>query len=286
MQEQEIDEKVQGNEGNEGNEDEIEECLGIVDFKVPKIEGIELFGFNPSKICDGKGHDTSPFVLKVECYLDLIQVKYKKSEGSPLKAPRGKMPFINVKGVCVTDSEQIINYLRKNVKDLHEGIKFNTEQKHIIYLIETLLSSSIYWTILQQSYCDEAQWPVTKAKTAEASNNVVSKAVFPGIVKSFIGKQLKKQGYGRMTSKEVARKGLKDVEAIEAMLESSDPFFMGEKPTLIDIQIFSFLYRLFALEEKDRKAEFFQKLTEKNFPKIAKLCAALFEKIKLNSQNK
>jgi len=284
--EQEIEIGDSKKEENVGVEDEVEECLGIVDFKVPKIEGIELFGLTPSKISDGKQFDRSPFVLKVECYLILIQAEFKKTEGFPLKAPRGKLPYANIKGVCVTDSEQIINYLRKNVKDLNEGIKFDRKQKYIIHAIKTLLSNSIYWATVQQSYCEENQWVLTKAASAEESKNVVTKALFPGIEKSILVKQAKAQGYGRMTSKEVSKRALKDVEVIEAMLKSTGPFFMGEKLTEIDVHIFAFFHRLMTMDEKDRKAEFYLKTTEKNFPKIANLCTALYEKIKSSSQSK
>lgn len=46
-----------------GKKDELI-CYGIVDAKLPKIEGTEVIGFEAAKVTDSVEYDRSPFVLK------------------------------------------------------------------------------------------------------------------------------------------------------------------------------------------------------------------------------
>lgn len=90
------------------------------------------------------------------------------------------------------------------------------------------------------------------------------------------------QGYGRMSNEEVAEKAVEDIQSIEDVLEEPGPFFLRERVTLIDISIFSFLHRYFKKDEEWRKALLFKQITEKNFPKVARLCEALYQKMREN----
>ena len=70
--------------------------------------------FGPSVLL---GHmNASPFVGKLETWLRLAGIPYVFQAGNPLKAPKGKMPFVEDDGVVMGDSQLIIERLTEKYK--------------------------------------------------------------------------------------------------------------------------------------------------------------------------
>jgi len=55
----------------------------------------------------------SQFCTKLETFLRITKLPYEIVETLPLKAPRGKLPYIEDQGQVITDSRLILNYLKK-----------------------------------------------------------------------------------------------------------------------------------------------------------------------------
>ena len=79
---------------------------------------IQVYGFSPSLGLP----DLSPFVVKVLAYLSMADIPYKLLAGDARKAPKGKLPYIEDGGRAIPDSSFIVEYLRKNYRDLDAGI--------------------------------------------------------------------------------------------------------------------------------------------------------------------
>jgi len=54
-------------------------------------------------------HVWSPFVVKVEARLRFAGVKYVTDAGSPLQAPKGKIPYLEYRGHLVSDAVEAAN---------------------------------------------------------------------------------------------------------------------------------------------------------------------------------
>lgn len=59
----------------------------------------------------------SHFCVKVETYLRINKLTYEVVETLPLKAPRGKLPYIEDGGSKISDSRLILNYLKATYGD-------------------------------------------------------------------------------------------------------------------------------------------------------------------------
>lgn len=115
---------------------------------------ITVFRGFPEKGC----YTWSPFVTKLEARLRFGSISYNVDAGSPLKAPRGKMPYVTVERdgqlQSIGDSTLIVNYLIESgylddvssrlspVEKAHDlSIKALLEDK--LYFYQVLITSSI-----------------------------------------------------------------------------------------------------------------------------------------------
>uniref|UniRef100_A0A7S2MJU1 Thioredoxin-like fold domain-containing protein n=1 Tax=Helicotheca tamesis TaxID=374047 RepID=A0A7S2MJU1_9STRA len=211
------------------------------DDKAITIWGFEEAGDYPTYRL---GNVDSPYVARVEAYLRLIGVPYKKmkSRGGS-ENPRHKVPFANIRGKMIDDSSRIIEHLQKTF-----SVKIDSElsknQAATGHLIKQTLQGSLYWVTLHQMFdVQEGRDIFTAHKAAE----------FPPIVSTFIMRMILRGqranlvgcGVGRLPHNEIVRKGQEDVRAISTVL-GTNKFILGTpKPTSCDCDVYSFLVFLF-----------------------------------------
>ncbi|KAK6519074.1 hypothetical protein TWF281_003763 [Arthrobotrys megalospora] len=64
----------------------------------------------------------SGFCQKIECYLRFASVKYTQQDTLPFKAPKKKLPYVNIDGVIIPDSQFIVRYIKeKGLADLDKS---------------------------------------------------------------------------------------------------------------------------------------------------------------------
>ena len=92
----------------------------------------------------------SPFVTKLEFHLRISGVSYNSEAGSPLKAPKGKIPYVDITPQGTTpsllgDSGLIIKHLmeRGQIKDLNSTL--SPEQKLHDIAVRALLEEKLYF---------------------------------------------------------------------------------------------------------------------------------------------
>ncbi|KAK6347477.1 hypothetical protein TWF718_005318 [Orbilia javanica] len=56
----------------------------------------------------------SGFCQKIECHLRFANVKYTQQDTLPFKAPKKKLPYVDIDGVIVPDSQFIVRYMKEN----------------------------------------------------------------------------------------------------------------------------------------------------------------------------
>ncbi len=118
---------------------------------------IKLHGFGPRLGVK----DASPFVLKVQAYLQMAGVEYESHAGmqSFKKSPRNMLPFIEDGDQIITDSYFIIEYLKKHYVDLDTHL--SDHQKAHAYMIQQTLDSILYETLLYTRWQGD-NWPIIK----------------------------------------------------------------------------------------------------------------------------
>ena len=102
------------------------------------------------------------FNVKVETYLRMVDLPYEVVATMPLKAPKGKLPFIEDDGEKIADSHFIVEYLKEKYGDRLDS-HLITEQRAIMTAMQRLLEEHLYWIGMyaRWQYTDE-NWQIIK----------------------------------------------------------------------------------------------------------------------------
>ena len=179
------------------------------------------------------------FNVKVETYLRMANLPYKIVETLPLKAPKGKLPFIEDNGKKITDSSFIIECLKNKYGDPLDK-NLSEEQRAVMTGMQRLLEEHLYWVSMY------ARW-----QYSDENRQINNKALFgglPTVIRDVAGlvyrlivcKQIYSQGIGRHNADEIFHLGEVDLDALSAFLGEKS-YFMGGKPTSLDASAFGFL---------------------------------------------
>lgn len=187
------------------------------------------------------GVNLSPFCAKVETYLRLTRTPYRVVVDPPFKGPKGKLPFIVDGAATIADSSEIIARLEASRADPLDG-GLDVATRATAHLVKRTLEESLYFAMLHDRWANEANWPRTRDGLFAAIPAAVRPLV-TGLIRRKILRDLKGQGAGRMTTEEVARRGVADIEAVSTILGGRD-FLVADRPTTIDATLYAFVDNL------------------------------------------
>lgn len=204
----------------------------------------------------------SQFCVKIETYLRMAELPYRTVNTLPLKAPRGKLPYIEDDGKKIADSRLIIRYLQSTYGDRLDA-HLSTEEKGVARAFQRLLEEHLYWvTMYTRWQGDEANWQVNR------------RAIF-GVLPPFlrdvaatayryrIKGQILGHGLGRHPEDEVFTLGREDIDALSIFLGDKS-YFMGNRPTSLDATAFGILVNTVACPIESPIKEY--ALAQQNIP--------------------
>lgn len=179
----------------------------------------------------------SPFCLKLEAALRLTGVPHQVCyETDPRKAPKGKLPFIEIEGARIGDSALILDHLKEKLGvDLDRGL--SDAERAQSHMIQRMLDERLYWVIVHSRWIDEANWPTVRSLFFSGLPFPLS-LIVPRLARKSVRTALHAHGLGRHTVEEIHALGGQDLDALAAML-GDKPFFFGDKPTLADAAVFA-----------------------------------------------
>jgi glutathione S-transferase len=169
----------------------------------------------------------------------MAEIPYEIVETLPLKAPKGKLPFIQDGTDRVSDSSFIIEYLKaKHGDSLDKGL--TDEERGICVAIQRLLEEHLYWVGMyaRWQYTDE-NWQVNKKAIFGVMPPIV-RDVAAVVYRRLIKKQIYGHGMARHKEEEVFHLGCLDMDALSKIL-ANKLYFMGDVPTSIDASAFGML---------------------------------------------
>jgi len=193
---------------------------------------------------DAWGLDPSPFCAKVQIYLRLAGIPYRSVPSilNCLKAPRGKLPYIDDEGTIVPDSHAIIAHLKRRYGDpLDAGL--SREQIAEAHLVTRMVEEGLYWIGVYSRWVEPAGWEEYRSVLFAALPGPV-RAVIAGGVRRDYRRRLRALGLMQRPPEEVYRLGLRDLEAIAAIL-GDKAFLLGPEPTTLDATVYGSLGNAF-----------------------------------------
>jgi glutathione S-transferase len=182
--------------------------------------------------------DPSPFVMKGEMLLKLAGLPYQANTRGFMKAPKGKLPYIDDDGTVIADSTLIRLHLeRKHGIDFDRAL--SPRDRGAAWATEKMLEDHLYWHLIYWRWMNDTNFlrgPVSFFKRAPA-------IVRPFVVKS-VRKRIKRNlwghGLGRHKEAENNVMAARAIDALSQML-GDNRYFMGETPCGADATVFAFL---------------------------------------------
>lgn len=185
------------------------------------------------------GRNFSPFTLKLETWLRLARVPYTvRYQRNPARSPKGKLPYIIDGGRRVGDSGLVIEHLKRS-RMIDPDAWLDGRQLAVSLALQRLLENHLYLALIYARWVDPEGW---------ASMRQVVSATFPAPLDTLIGpilrrkvtRQLRGQGHGRHSGREIYAMAREDMAAASIIL-GNQRFFMGSQTSTIDAVAFGFL---------------------------------------------
>ena len=201
---------------------------------------------------DPWGINPSPFCLKVETYCRLAGMPFRTVPTLPIRAPRGKLPFMSDGNTRVPDSGLIIEYLKQRHGDPLDR-DLDAGQRATGHLIRRCCEESLYFVLLHSRWIDPAGWHVVKPAFF-GSLPPVARDGIAAVARRSTRRALHGQGYGRHAPDEVLALGASDLSAI-ATTTAAHAFAVGDRPSSYDATLYAFLANILSVPVESRLKE-------------------------------
>ncbi len=186
--------------------------------------------------------NASPFCMKMETYLRMAGLPFEIApKANMMKAPKGKMPYIEDNGRAIADSSLIIEYLKRTYGDRLDA-KLTSEQRAIALAMQRLMEEHLYWAAVYPRWFEPDGWRLTRQAFFGKLPRPL-KAIVPTIARRGMKREMHGHGMGRHSSEEIYAIGKADLGALADFL-GDKPFFMGDQPSSLDAVAYAFLANL------------------------------------------
>lgn len=184
----------------------------------------------------------SQFCVKLETYLRINRIPYQIAESLPLKAPRGKLPFIDDEGYRIADSRLILHHLQSK-HGMGQDARLSPEELATAKSFQRLLEEHLYWIsmVTRWDYSD-SNWQANK----EAIFGVlplIARDLAATVYRRKIKGQILGHGIGRLSHEEKFKLGEEDLDSLADFL-GEKPYFMGKRPTSLDASAYGILVNI------------------------------------------
>jgi len=230
----------------------------------------------------------SPFCLKVETFLRMTGLPYENVQHKmKYKSVKGLLPFIELNGQHIADSDIIIKELSKLFeKNVDEGL--TPEQKVTSHAFESMLNNHTSWVTRWWRYNNPNEFvEIAKLDVKQAIESALPKGVLSFLLKLNLKshrRQAISHGMGRHKPEEIYEFGKQDLQSLSQLL-GDKKFFFGDQPHLLDCVAFAhiaqFIYIPFAGFDEWMKTEtpnliaHNDRMKEKYWPDWDRICKTL-----------
>ena len=199
---------------------------------------IKLFQFAPAFGLP----NASPFCMKLETYLRMAALPFELvNSGDVMKAPKGKLPYIDDDGTIVADTSFVIDYLKGRYGDPLDAA-LSPPERAMATAFQRLIEENLYWAVVHTRWAQSAGWTKTRQAFFGAMPAPLRWFV-PTLARRAVLAEMRGHGMGRHSAAEIDAIGCRDVTAIADFL-ADKPFMLGEQPSSLDATAHAFLANL------------------------------------------
>ena len=178
----------------------------------------------------------SPFCLKLELLLAALELPHQlKEEPDPRKAPKGKLPYLQVGSKVIADSELILDELDR----LSGGRVFgelDPQQRAYGLGLSRLVEEHLYWIMVASRWLDDDWWPNVVRDFFHIAPALV-RPLIAGAARRQVRQTYRLQGLGLHTRAEQESFARRDLQALSDALDGGQPFLFGSTPSVYDFTI-------------------------------------------------
>ena len=188
--------------------------------------------------------DVGPFAHKLEAWLRLAALPYRKRLGDIRKAPRGKLPYVELAGQVLGDSQDVIDRLaREGLADLDGWL--STRQRAISTALRSMLEEDLYFIMLYMRWVPDSAWneyaPVLRELIARAGApkpiaGLIARFARRGVLGSLHG-----QGTSRRSPQQLIERAETRLDALVELAEPNAAWLLGDRPCTLDAVAHAFI---------------------------------------------
>lgn len=187
--------------------------------------------------------DASPFVTKAEVLLKMAGVPYRSDSSGYKKSPKGKLPYIEDRGVLVADSTFIrIHLQRRHGVDFDSGL--SPVERATAWAFEKMCEEHLYFAALHFRWLIEENFDAGPRRFFDDAPAPLRPLICK-MVRRQIRRDLKGHGMGRHSEDEIAQLAVRDLCALADFL-GDKPYLMGETPCGADASVFGIVTAVLA----------------------------------------
>ncbi len=179
--------------------------------------------------------NVSPFCLKIEMLLKSLELPFEEAvQSDPRKAPKGKLPYLEVDGKQLPDSELITQYLDEITQGkVYAGL--SPQQRAYGVALTRLAEDHLYWIMVASRWLDDAWWPNVVDGFFHIAPALVRPLAANGARKQ-VRRTYELQGLGRHTLEEQRGFAERDLQALQDAA-GDDGFLFGDEPNIFDFTV-------------------------------------------------
>merc|ERR1712217_664751 len=203
----------------------------------------------------------SPACLKLETWLKLNGIKFENiNHNSKLRSKRGLLPFIELNGEEICDTDIIIKQLATKFEKEDPAANLTAEQKNVQHAMVTMVENHLQWAIMH--------WRVKNADNTLKGfhldlQNMMGTKMPVGLLNLFFKhtmlrkgmKKVKAAGFNGYTPEEIEQFGKDDLKVLSELLGDKQ-FFFGDDPNHLDLVAFSQLALVLNVDDSDKGVKY------------------------------
>ena len=183
--------------------------------------------------------NASPFCMKLETFLRLADLDYTVAEeNDPRVSPTKRLPFIEVDGRVIPDSEACIRYLSdQRGVDLDAGL--TAEQRAARVAVCSLLEDRLLFALVYSRWIDPRGWPTVR-DTFFSGIPLPLRLFVPGLLQRRVRRLFGMSGQLLLGEQALYERGAECLQAMSDLL-GDRPYLFGANPTRGDATAYAFL---------------------------------------------